>query len=136
MVTDADNHPLLLVDMLPAGLEVESFVLSGKEFRWLDKPVQARVREKRDDRVVVAFDRYPGHGDYDPEENTRDNGKIFTVAYVARAVTLGDYILPGGQVEDMYRPQILATTAAGRISILDAQAMKKLQAKEESKKEE
>jgi uncharacterized protein YfaS (alpha-2-macroglobulin family) len=52
MVTDADNHPLVLVDMLPAGLEVESFVLSGKEFRWLDKPIQARVREKRDDRVV------------------------------------------------------------------------------------
>jgi uncharacterized protein YfaS (alpha-2-macroglobulin family) len=103
-VTDSDNHPLVLVDMLPAGLEIESFVLSDKEFAWLGKPVKVRVREKRDDRVVIAFDRYPGHGEYDPDEREREDGKSFTVAYVARAVTLGDFILPGGQVEDMYRP--------------------------------
>jgi hypothetical protein len=121
--------------MLPAGLEIESFVLSDKEFAWLGKPVKVRVREKRDDRVVIAFDRYPGHGEYDPDEREREDGKSFTVAYVARAVTLGDFILPGGQVEDMYRPQILATTAAGRLAILDPQAMEKLKAKEADKKE-
>jgi hypothetical protein len=35
----------------------------------------------------------------------------------------------------VYRPQILATTAAGRLAILDPQAMEKLKAKEADKKE-
>jgi len=34
-----------------------------------------------------------------------------------RAVTPGDFVLPGAVVEDMYRPEEYGTTEAGRISI-------------------
>ncbi len=41
----------------------------------------------------------------------------FTFAYVARAVTPGDFLLPGAQAHDMYRPSLNARTAADRTVI-------------------
>ena len=50
------------------------------------------------------------------------NGKNrFTLAYVVRAVTPGDFVMPGAVIEDMYRPGEFARTAVGRISISAAQ---------------
>ncbi len=38
-------------------------------------------------------------------------------AYVARVVTPGDFLLPGAQAKDMYRPSLSARTAATRTAI-------------------
>lgn len=111
------THPALAVDLLPAGLEIESVLRpedgrlanewSGEvrdgAFGWVGAITSARVAEARDDRFVAAAD-------------LRD-GNAFTFAYVARAVTPGAYALPGAQVEDMYRPGVFGRSAAGRISI-------------------
>jgi len=114
---DNRTHPALLADLLPAGLEIESVLRpedgriandwSGEvregAFGWIGAISRPRVAEAREDRFVAAAD-------------LRD-GESFTFAYVARAVTPGSYALPGGQIEDMYRPGVFGRSPAGRIQI-------------------
>ncbi len=40
-----------------------------------------------------------------------------TVAYIVRAVTPGTYVHPAATVEDMYRPERYARTAAGTLTV-------------------
>ncbi|MDA4845643.1 alpha-2-macroglobulin family protein [Hoeflea poritis] len=102
---------IVLTDLLPAGLEidnpriVESAALSG--FSWLGETAPAHT-EFRDDRFVAAFDANGGA-----------DGPI-RVAYVVRAVVPGSYALPAAQVEDMYRPEFSARTAARWMTVRDA----------------
>ncbi len=105
-------HPALLVDLLPAGLEIEAALTSadgaadyggGGQFAWLGAITPTRAAEARDDRFVAAADV--------------SGGQSFTFAYIARAVTPGRYAAPGAQVEDMYRPGVLGRTASGAVAI-------------------
>ena len=48
---------------------------------------------------------------------TLTDGKPFALAYVARAVTPGDFFLPGAEARDMYHPAVNAHTAPGRLKI-------------------
>ena len=40
-----------------------------------------------------------------------------TVAYMVRAVTPGEFIHPAATVEDMYRPERYARSAAGKLTV-------------------
>jgi uncharacterized protein YfaS (alpha-2-macroglobulin family) len=109
-------YPTVVVDLLPAGLEIESILgpadgegetlYDGRRidgpFGWLGRIAGTRVAEKRDDRFVAALDL---------------QGRGATVAYVARAVTPGAFIMPGGVVEDLYKPGVFGRSAAGRLRI-------------------
>ena len=68
---------------------------------------------RRDDRVVAAFDFFGG--------GRRGNGGTVqaeaTLAYVLRAVTPGSFVHPAATVEDMYRPERHARSAAGRLDV-------------------
>jgi uncharacterized protein YfaS (alpha-2-macroglobulin family) len=75
-------------------------------FAFLGRLSKAGVQEKRDDRYVAAV-TVPGRG-------------AFAVAYVARAVTPGDFLLPGAAASDMYRPDVAAHTGASRTTIAPA----------------
>jgi len=111
------THPALLVDLLPAGLEIETVLrpadgrmdssydesIRSGAFGWIGVITPARVAEARDDRFVAAAD-------------IRDAAE-FTFAYVARAVSPGSYALPGAQIEDMYRPGVFGRSAPGRLVI-------------------
>ena len=100
---------IALTDLLPAGFEIDNPRLVGsaeaRNFDWLGEPSAAHS-EFRDDRFVAAFDA-DGPGD-------------FTAAYVVRAVTPGTYAHPAAVVEDMYRPQFNARTAAGIVEVTAA----------------
>lgn len=112
--------PAVLVDLLPAGLEIEAVLrpedgrivnaYSGEAregaFAWLGELTAPRIVEARDDRFVAAAD-------------LRDGGR-FSFGYIARAVTPGAYALPGAQIEDMYRPGVLGRSEAGRVAIAPA----------------
>src|SRR5690606_5477276 len=106
-ITETNDWPsrILVQDLLPAGFEIDnpSIVNSAQlaNFEWVGE-VEAAHTEFRNDRFVAAFNR-----------NTGDNREI-TLAYVVRGVTPGVYDHPAAQVEDMYRPQFCARTAAGR----------------------
>ena len=113
-ITETNDWPsrILVQDLLPAGFEIDnpSLVSSAQltNFEWVGE-VEAAHAEFRNDRFVAAFNR-----------NAGDNREI-TLAYVVRAVTPGAYDHPAAQVEDMYRPQFAARTAAGRMEVLAAQ---------------
>jgi len=103
-----ENHQALIVDLLPAGLEIENARLahnqSTAELRWLPKLSKTLHTEFRDDRFVAALDL-----------NGKD--KAFAVAYLARAVTPGEYRLPAVFVEDMYKPWYRGRGALGRLVV-------------------
>jgi uncharacterized protein YfaS (alpha-2-macroglobulin family) len=100
---------LLLVDLLPSGLEIENPDLfeggSTEALAFLKKTVEPVHTEYRDDRFVAAFAR-DGH-----------DKASFSVAYIVRAVTPGHYVSPPATIEDMYRPERFGRTAYGAIDI-------------------
>ena len=115
----AAQRPELTVidDALPAGFEIDSTLtpadaqgekddngkLKAGPFAFLGQLTSAQVQEKRDDRYVAAL--------------TLAGRRPFALAYVVRAVTPGDFYLPGAEAKDMYRPAISARTAHGRTII-------------------
>jgi len=74
--------------------------------------------EARDDRFVAALDlgrdrsrrRNPYFVD---DEGPHLANNEFHLAYIVRVVTPGAFTLPEAVVEDMYRPGMMARTAAG-----------------------
>ena len=100
----ARSTALVIDDPLPAGFEIETVLgpddAQSGPFRFLGELSSPDVAEARDDRYVAALD-LPGKS-------------AFAFAYVARAVTPGDFLLPGAQARDMYRPGLNARTASGR----------------------
>ncbi len=111
----ARNYPTVLVDLLPAGLEIETLLTPSDgagstrwdgtrrdgAFAWIGEISNTQVQEARDDRFVASA-------------NLRSS---FRWAYIARAVTPGRFTMPAAQVEDMYRPGVMARTDTGTIRI-------------------
>lgn len=105
-----DPQQAMVIDLLPAGLEIENTRLvaggSLKDFGWLGQLTRTETTEFRDDRFVAAIDLNAERGQ-------------FRVAYLVRAVTPGDFVQPATQVEDMYRPERLARTALSRVTVAE-----------------
>jgi uncharacterized protein YfaS (alpha-2-macroglobulin family) len=103
-----EDHQALVVDMLPAGLEIENVRLadSGQlgDLSWLGTLSAVNHVEYRDDRFVAALDLKPEQ-------------PAFRLVYLVRAVTPGDYAMPGAYVEDMYSPNLFARGQAGRLVV-------------------
>jgi uncharacterized protein YfaS (alpha-2-macroglobulin family) len=113
---------VLLVDRLPAGLEIENprLVDSGdiQSLEWLKGSKTPEHTEFRDDRFVAAFNFF-GEGRHgNSGASTKPSA---TVAYVVRAVTPGSFVHPAATVDDMYRPDRFARTAAGRLDVMPRQ---------------
>ena len=133
-ITDKKRHQIVLVDLLPAGWEIESVIRpphgvddSPPSYPWLPALSVQQMGEKRDDRFVAVFElnnnRLSEHfyWIYNREDSWKnrvlDANNTFRAAYVVRAVTKGDFTLPAAQVEDMYQPLKLARTAIGSVHI-------------------
>jgi uncharacterized protein YfaS (alpha-2-macroglobulin family) len=97
----------LVVDLLPAGLEIETTDTSDISF--LPEMSGMEFEDGRDDRYVAAVSLGTRGG-------WRKNR--FRVAYIVRAVTPGDYVLPGTFVEDMYQPEYHGQAAASRMTVV------------------
>ncbi|HVM85740.1 MAG TPA: alpha-2-macroglobulin family protein, partial [Candidatus Binatia bacterium] len=108
--TDEATHRAMVVDLLPAGLEIENERLNNTrrtgDFAWLPELTEGNYSEYRDDRYIAAFDTSPD----------ANNGG-FTFAYILRAVTPGQYKAPAIEVEDMYKPDIRARGATGEVTV-------------------
>jgi alpha-2-macroglobulin len=123
---ELEGGRILVVDRLPAGLEIENARLleSGdvKTLDWLKTTRKPQHVEFRDDRFVAAFNFFSsetrGRGeDDDDAKTTQGPARSATVAYIVRAVTPGSFIHPAATVEDMYRPDRHARTATGRLDV-------------------
>ncbi|OHC29074.1 MAG: hypothetical protein A2Y50_15100 [Pseudomonadales bacterium RIFCSPLOWO2_12_59_9] len=100
----------LVIDLLPAGLELENQNLGEsaasledassevKDWQQAMQNSAPKHQEFRADRYVAAVD-VPGEG-------------TTHLLYLARAVTPGSYRVPPPQVESMYRPNWQAVGAA------------------------
>ena len=102
----------LVVDLLPAGLEIENANLKHSTkldmikvdgVTILEQQAELTHSEARDDRFVAALQV----GTYRPSR----------IYYLARAVTPGRYALPPTLVEDMYAPEMRALGNAEEIPL-------------------
>ena len=73
------------------------------------------MTDKRDDRFVGAFT--VGSQYRDPKSNKPEPQPVFRIAYIARAVTTGTFVMPAGVVEDMYTPSVSARTSIGSVTV-------------------
>ncbi len=88
-------HQMGTIDLLPAGLEIESS-LSGddsKAYSWLNAVNDMIMTDKRDDRFVAAFNIGSEYRNTDPKK--AEVQPTFRVAYIARAVTTGTFVIAG-----------------------------------------
>ncbi len=110
-MADDIQRKVLVVDMLPAGLEPETIGLAGDRdtdsFAWLKDVTTPTFTALRDDRYVAGLD-------------LTGDARGFKLAYVVRAVTPGSYAFPGPQVEDMYAPAYHARTASSTLDVKPA----------------
>ena len=101
---------LIVSDPLPAGLEIDNpnLLRSGEtgQLAWLAADDVATHTEFRADRFVAAVDW--------------QGAEPFTLAYMVRAVSPGDFHRPAASVEDMYRPAYRARTDAGTVTVAPA----------------
>ncbi|WP_222184775.1 alpha-2-macroglobulin family protein [Geminicoccus harenae] len=104
-VRQTGDRRILLVDLLPAGLEIEPLELGPArptELGWLGDLTPPVASASRDDRFAAAL------GGWSPS---------FRLAYVARATTPGQFVWPASRVEDMYDPASFARTRQGRLEV-------------------
>lgn len=108
-ITGFDKEParLMVSDPLPGGFEIDNphLIRAGEisALTWLKTEEDVAHTEFRQDRFLAQVDR-SGAGS-------------FTLAYIVRAVSPGDFHHPAASVEDMYRPALRANGATGRVSV-------------------
>ncbi len=106
------SRTVVLADLLPAGFEIETVLrpedgaikngINGA-YAWVGPISRFQVTEARDDRFIASLETY--------------RKETYAAAYIVRAVTPGDFVMPGGVIEDMYRPADRAITETRRIKI-------------------
>ncbi|HIG21170.1 MAG TPA: alpha-2-macroglobulin family protein [Henriciella marina] len=110
------TNPVIVADLLPAGFEIETVLKpadgardgdTNGAFAWAGEINEAKTAEARDDRFVAAIDV---------------RNEAVRLGYVVRAVTPGEFVMPGVTAEDMYRPDVFARSAPGRLTISTANA--------------
>ncbi len=98
----------LIVDLLPAGFEIQNVTAPTGDtaggYAWLKDLASPDYAEARDDRYIAALDLANGTSD-------------FTLAYVVRAVTPGEFKYPALDVEDMYDPETYGRTGMGKLVV-------------------
>ena len=99
---------LMVDDPLPAGIEIDNpNLLRSGDVRGLDwlTPAVPEHAEFRSDRFLAAVD----HRGED----------AFELAFIARAVSPGDFHHPAASVEDMYRAEYRAVTDTSRTVVTE-----------------
>ncbi len=106
------SRTIVLADLLPGGFEIETVLKpddgdapdgSQGAFAWLGEVAEFQVAEAQDDRFIGSLETY-----------RKDK---YVAAYIVRAVTPGSFTMPGAVLEDMYRPQDIAITKSGQVTI-------------------
>ncbi|VFR43763.1 Alpha-2-macroglobulin [plant metagenome] len=112
----------LVVDRVPAGLEVENinlvqgpqmqdWTLGGKRVQAALSDSRVKHTEYRDDRFVAAAEL---------------NSQALDIFYMVRVVSPGRYTVPAVEAEDMYRPELRGVGASwGTVEVRDRQPASK-----------
>lgn len=102
-----ERHEAMVIHGLPAGWEIASRLPAGNVagMPWLGTLTEVDNQPALDDRYAAAVTLTPGRA-------------FARLAVRLRAVTPGSFELPGGEVQDMYRPGIFARQNTARITVL------------------
>ncbi len=100
-----DTNNVAIVDLLPAGLEIENPRLaSSAKIDWLDKDTfTPTYMDIRDDRLILFADF--------------DEAGTQTFYYALRVVTCGTFTLPQIKAECMYAPEVFSINSGGSITV-------------------
>lgn len=100
-----DTNNVAIVDLLPAGLEIENPRLaSSAKIDWLDKDTfNPTYMDIRDDRLILFADF--------------DEAGTQTFYYALRVVTCGTFTLPQIKAECMYAPEVFSISSGGGITV-------------------
>jgi uncharacterized protein YfaS (alpha-2-macroglobulin family) len=104
---DGQDHRAMLLQGLPAGWEIAGRLGAGKPpgMPWMEELTETEAQPAADDRYAAVVQLTAQK----PE---------FRVAVLLRAVTPGNFELPGAELSDMYRPAIFARQGVNRIDVL------------------
>jgi uncharacterized protein YfaS (alpha-2-macroglobulin family) len=118
-MTNDYYRQMAALDLLPAGLEIEMPVAGddGKAYPWLDALSDVTVEEARDDRFVAAFNIGSEYQQKPDPKKPPAPPPTFRLAYIARAVTAGSFVMPAADVSEMYAPSIHARTDMGTLTV-------------------
>lgn len=117
VVTPKPRRFVAIDDPLPAGFEAIDMRLSTSSRRpGFDMPEYGSneddedgggwssfTKEIRDDRVLFFVDDLPAG--------------VYRYRYLARATSLGSFVVPPTKAEEMYAPEVFGRTAAGKITV-------------------
>jgi uncharacterized protein YfaS (alpha-2-macroglobulin family) len=106
ITTRQDNlNNIAVVDMLPAGLEIDNPRLANNSnFAWMsERSATPDYMDIRDDRMALFYS-FSKAGSYQ-------------FYYALRAVTCGEFILPPVKAECMYQPELSSIASGGWITI-------------------
>jgi hypothetical protein len=116
VTTSVERHLVVIDDPLPAGFEaIDSQLATSSGF--LQQATSSAPRpsgfstawhrkELRDKRALFFADQLaPG---------------LYHFRYLARATSLGDFVVPPTRVSEMYQPEVYGRTAAGRMAVVAA----------------
>jgi hypothetical protein len=105
-VTSPGPATPVVVDKLPAGWQILAPTVenAGAQLPWLKDLTGAAHVDARDDRYLAI-------------PNLAGDRREFKLAYIVRAVTPGQFLLPGPFVEDIYRPDLFARGPNGKTKI-------------------
>ena len=106
---DRQGHRVQVLQGLPAGWEIVGRLAGGQPagMPWLGTLSDTEAQPAADDRFQAVVD-------------LKEEKPEFRVAVRLRAVTPGNYDIPGADVSDMYRPSVYARQGDNRIDVLPA----------------
>ncbi len=121
IIASGDRYYTAVVDPLPAGLEAvnlafktsaSSALANANDNRFYDSRSWYSFfafshQEKRDSMVVLFADRLPAG--------------VYEYTYVARATTIGDFVIPPTRAEEMYQPETFGRTATMFGKVIEAE---------------
>ncbi len=95
---------LAVVDMLPAGFEIENPRLGrDASFSWTEGAITPDYMDIRDDRIMLFMNLH--------------EAKKYYFYYAVRVVTCGQFVLPSIKAECMYEPEISSFSSGGKIGV-------------------
>lgn len=118
IVVPSRRYFVAVDDPLPAGLEAVDLALRTSASSALSGKAQNKIydfhsfyaffafshQEKRDDRVVLFSDRLPSG--------------VYEYTYLARATTLGTFVVPPLRAEEMYHPEVFGRNGTQTVEVV------------------
>lgn len=118
MVAQARRYHVALVDPLPAGLEALNPALATTGA----VPQNNSISER-----ATSSNRYYWYGTWYQHENFRDErieaftqllwDGVYSYSYIARATTLGSFVVPPTKAEEMYHPETFGRSKTDKVVI-------------------